>query len=237
MKEAYPIVLGIARSANAQNALAKGQGSFSPELKPEIRTRILERDDHTCTCCGFRSLKYQDIHFRNGIITDQRLDNLATACIFCAQCFDLDAANRMRSGFLIWLPEINQATLNHIARAIYVARISQGPVASAARQALDILMHRRNEIRQRLGTDDVFILSSVMRDYLTSKHYDIRASKLDGVRLFPQDRRIIKEADLEFNQFPQILAYWRSKEGPFGGRLPTQWIDLLLDIREGVRSA
>lgn len=132
----------------------------------------------------------------------------------------------MRSGVLIWLPEISQTDLHHITRAVYVARISQGPVADAARRTLDIFMQRREECRNRLGTDDPFILSSVMRDYISGKSYEAAKDKLEGIRLFPLDRRIIKEADLEFNQFPQILAYWRSKDGPFGGMLPRQWIDI-----------
>ena len=229
----YPLVLGIARSSNAQNFSSKDGKTAGAELKPEIRAKVLARDDNTCQCCGFRSQKYQDVFFKNGVQTDHRLDNLATACVFCHQCFNLDSVNVMRSGVLIWLPEIDQASLHHLARAIYVARISQGPVANAARQALDILLARREDVRRRISTDDPYILANVLRDYLTDRHYGLRNSKLDGVRLFPLDRRIIREADLEFNQFPQILAYWRSKEGPFGGRLPVQWIDMLLDLRNG----
>jgi intracellular multiplication protein IcmJ len=55
------------------------------------------------------------------------------------------------------------------------------------------------------------------------------------LRLFPLDRRIIREADLEFNQFPQILAYWRSKDGPFGKLQPKQWVDIY--ARLGLKSA
>lgn len=129
----------------------------------------------------------------------------------------------MRSGALIWLPEIEQAQLHHIARAIYVARISQGSMAESAKNAYKILMERREEAKNRLGTDDPFILGTVMRDFTGPRQYSMRAKKLEGVRLFPLDRRIIKEGDLEFNQFPQILAYWRSKDGPFGGKAPYQW--------------
>ena len=136
----------------------------------------------------------------------------------------------MRSGMLIWLPEIAQADLHHIARAIYVARISQGPVAEASRAALDAIMARRNEAKRRISTDDPSILSTVLRDYMGAGHYQRRAKKLEGLRLFPLDRRIIKEADLEFNQFPQILAFWRSKDGPFGGKVPTQWISIYHDV-------
>ncbi|MDB5490752.1 MAG: hypothetical protein JWO78_601 [Micavibrio sp.] len=231
-KHNYPIVLGIARSSNAQNFSGSDGKSGGSELRPEIRAKVLERDENTCLCCGFKSQKYQDIFFKNGVPGDHRLDNLGTACIFCHQCFNLDLVNTMRSGVLIWLPEIDQMTLHHIARAVYVARISQGPVANAARQALDVLLARREQVRSRIGTDDPYILANVLRDYLGNKHYEMRQKKLEGIRLFPLDRRIIREADLEFNQFPQILAYWRSKDGPFGGKIPAQWVDMLINIRQ-----
>lgn len=166
----------------------------------------------------------------NGVAGDNQPKNMATVCIFCHQCFGIDQVSTMRSGVLVWLPEITQGDLHHIARALYVARISQGPMADAARRSLDVLMGRREEIRTRLGTDDPFVLSTVLKDYISSHAYEMRVKKLEGVRLFPLDRRIIKEADLEFNQFPQILAYWRSKDGPFGGQVPRQWVGLYKDI-------
>jgi len=226
--KSLPITLGIARvSANAQSP---SSGKPATKLSPEARQKILDRDQNTCACCGFQSAKYQDILYLNGNPIDTRPENLRTVCIFCHQCFNLDQVAQMRSGVLVWLPEITQADLHHVARAVYVARISQGPVADAARRTLDIFMQRREEARARLGTDDPFILSSVLRDYISGKTYEGAAAKLDGIRLFPLDRRIIKEADLEFNQFPQILAYWRSKDGPFGGMLPRQWIDIYRQI-------
>jgi intracellular multiplication protein IcmJ len=215
-----PITLSISRTPG--NASAGGGKKFAP-LSAELRDKVFARDDHTCRCCGFRAQKYQDVHFLNKNKADTRLDNLVTTCIFCHQCFNLDSVSQMRSGVLIWLPEIEQADLNNLARALYVARISQGPVADAARRSLEVLMKRREEARNRLGTDDPFILAAVLRDYLTDRHYESRDKKLDGVRLLPLDRRIIKEADLEFNQFPQILAYWRSKDGAFAGKLPQTW--------------
>jgi len=221
-----PITLGIVRSSgSAQNAEKAAQ-----QLQ-EIRPRILERDDHTCQFCGFRSHKYQEVHFLNSNPEDLRPDNMVTACIYCHQCFDLEKASVMNSGVLVWLPEIKQADLNHIARAIYVARISQGTMADAARSALETIMGRREDAKARLATDDPFFLATVMRDFLGPKHYAARQEKLDGVRLFPLDRRNISEGELKFNQFPQILAYWRSKDGPFGGKPPNQWKTLYAKIK------
>ncbi|PCJ01785.1 MAG: type IV secretion protein DotN [Alphaproteobacteria bacterium] len=205
--------------------------SIKNSLSKELKQKIFARDDNTCQCCNFQSKKYQEILFVNGNQRDLSEHNLKTICIFCYQCFNLDSVSVMRSGVLLWLPEIKQADLHHIARAIYVARISQGPVAEAARKSLDALMKRRDAIRARIGTDDPFILATVLKDYLTDSHYANRNTKIDGIRLFPLDRRIIKEADLEFNQFPQILAYWRSKDGPFGGKTPQKWFDIYHQIQ------
>ncbi|MGH1398088.1 MAG: type IVB secretion system protein IcmJDotN [Alphaproteobacteria bacterium] len=214
-----PLILGVTKNA----AKAK-------KIDNVLKQKILERDEQTCQCCGFKSQKYQEVLHKNGNPADFREENLATACIFCYQCFHIDRVSEMKSGALIWMPEIEQAELHHMARAIYVARISQGPVAEAARKALEIVMARREEVKERISTDDPYILATVLRDYLSRKSYDARGKKLDGVRLFPLDRRIIKEADLEFNQFPQILAYWRSKDGPFGGKAPPQWISIYQDL-------
>ena len=193
-----PITLGIARTGGTQK--------LSEAVDAETRQKIFERDEQTCRFCGFRSEKYQDIHFKNNNPKDKHFENMVTACIFCHQCFNLNKASDMKSGVLIWLPEMSQADLHHVARAIYVARISQGSMADTAKKALEVIRERREHAKDRLSTDDPFILATVMSDFLTPKHYANRSAKLDGIKLFPLDRRIIKEGDLEFNQFPQILA-------------------------------
>lgn len=220
--------LGIARqSGNPLSVSTAGKPTVvKGVLTPEIKKSVFERDNQTCQCCGFKAEKYQDIHFIDQNRQNVAMDNLATTCIFCHQCFNLDMAHQMRSGVLIWLPEISQTDLHHIMRAVYVARISQGPMAEAARATLDTLMARREEARRRVQTDDPYVLSTVLRDFLTGRYYADRTEKIDGIRLLPLDRRLIRETDLEFNQFPQILAYWRSKDGPFGNRAPTLWTNL-----------
>jgi intracellular multiplication protein IcmJ len=230
-----PVLLGLSRtlgySKGTKTGARKSGSSSALQISKELKNKIFERDQHKCQCCGFVSKKYQEIHFLDSNTANLDEDNLSTVCIFCYQCFNIDQVSTMRSGVLLWLPEISQTDLHHMARAIYVARISQGPIAEAARRALDALMKRREAVRSRIGTDDPYILSIVLKDYLSDGHYGNRAEKIEGIRLFPLDRRIIKEADLEFNQFPQILAYWRSKEGPFGNRTPQKWFDIYHQIK------
>lgn len=222
--ELLPITLGIARPGGTQTA--------SEGLDSELRQKVLDRDNHACRFCGFHAKKYQDVHFVNGNPEDRRFENMVSACIFCHQCFNLKKSSTMKSGMLVWLPEIAQPDLHHIARAIYVARISQGSMAETAKKALDTIVARREEAKARLGTDDPYIMATVMEDFLTPRHYASRAEKLEGIRLFPLDRRIIKEGDLEFNQFPQILAFWRSKDGPYGGKIPSHWKSLYAQMSQ-----
>ena len=230
-----PISLGLSRSDGKSIKNKDGAGSSSSvsyekneDALKSLKQKTFEKDNYTCQCCGFKSQKYHDIHN----FSQDGGEDYKTVCIFCHQCFNLDKVNAMRSGYLLWLPEIPQATLHHIARAIYVARISQGPIADAARKALEEIRLRQQAIQERIGTDDVYVLATVLQDYLTKGHYQRREKKLEGIRLFPADRRIIKEADLEFNQFPQILAYWRSKSGPFGDKNPQKWFDIYHDLKK-----
>lgn len=207
----------------------------------DIRQQVLERDEYACRYCGFTARKYQEVNYTGPRLKKGEAapivkgappaDHYATACTFCHQCFHVERIDRMQSGAVIWLPEIGQAALHHICRAIYVARISQGPMADAARDSMEALLARKEEAIARLGTDSPAILATVLQDFLETREYRARAKKLQGFRILPLDRRIIREGELEFNQFPQTLAYWRSKEGPFGEQPPRQWVRTFYDLR------
>lgn len=197
------------------------------------RNRTLERDGYACRYCGFTAKKYQEIHFLSGNYKDLSDKNLVTACVFCHQCLNLDRAGAMGSGALIFCPEIDQVTLHHVARAIYVARKTQGPMADAARMAMNALLSRKDEAVTRIGTNDPRLLSAVMRELLELTSYKRRAEVLDGIRLMPIDKRTIQENENEgFDQFPQILAFWRSTNGPYGKTLPPTWPAMLQSVME-----
>lgn len=204
------------------------------DIGEEARVAILVRDDHTCQCCGFRAEKYQQILHLNGDTRDYRDDNVLTTCIFCHQCFDLSRAGEMDSGKLIWLPEMPQAALHHVMRALYVARVTQGPLAETARKAYETLLSRGEEAKKRIGSTDPGALALVMRDFLTQKQYEDVQERLEGIRLLPLDRRMVPlSADgATFNEFPQILANWRTKNGPFAALPAQDWPHHFKDVLE-----
>jgi intracellular multiplication protein IcmJ len=193
-----------------------------PASVGRIQVAVLHRDASRCCFCGFRSQKYQELLVQGGRYWD--LDSVVTACIFCAQVVTFERVHRMRSAVLISAPGITQPDLNALLKAVYVARISQGAMADRARLVLDKLIEPgRRGARARFGSDDPKVLYEAMaRTSSPVERLDLLETCRD-LRLFPLDRRILSEAGLEFNQFPQILAYWRSKSGPFGGSSPPHW--------------
>ena len=221
------ITPGVSALASTGRRLSGDPHSVTDDLK----AAVFKRDDHTCRYCGFRAERYQEVNFV-GETADGKPDGYVTACIFCQQCFRLERVAMQQSGTIIFLPEIGQAALNHICRAIYIARITQGAVAEAAREALDVLLARKTAASERIGTDDPRVLASVLEEFLEEKEYAGRASRLKGIRVLPLDRRIVREGELEFNQFPQVLAWWRGKDGPFGEIPPRDWPRLFYEAKE-----
>ena len=86
-----------------------------------LSQKILQRDNFTCQYCGFYSHEHQEIVNADLDYDNNQLDNMITACCFCAQCFFLDAlsAGSNFGGMVIHLPEISQADLNNFCRVLF----------------------------------------------------------------------------------------------------------------------
>jgi len=136
----------------------------------------------------------------------------------------LERAGMMGGGVLIWLPEITQAELNHIARAIYVARADEdSPTAALASRSFDILMARRTDAKKRLGSDDPLLLATILHENLNDSERGDAIKKLDGIRLMPSDKYMVSGKNGEINGFPQMIKFWRSAQGPFAQLPADDW--------------
>ncbi len=197
--------------------------SFNAGSIKGVAEKVLRRDDYTCRFCGFRSLKYQHIvpHKEGGN------PPFVTACTFCEQYLCMEQAGKTGSGLLIWLPEIDQIDLNHIARAAYVARSQKdSPVASLATRTIDALTARRAEAKKRLGSDDPLLLATVLYESLDDVAPEEISQKLDGIRLLPSDKYWVRGASGDVNQFSSMAKFWQSSEGPYGKWPTTKWPEL-----------
>lgn len=227
------ISLGVRRRPDAEEAAPRGR-SFS---KDQIE-KVLWRDAFTCRCCGFTSKKFQRVIPAEslGATSDGSGGSLMTVCTFCEMCLSLDRAGLTGAGTLIWLPEIPQAELNHITRALYVAMASSDPLAKAASRTLEILKGRRIDAKKRLGTDDPLLLATALQEELNDKDYAGRLAKLEGLRLLPADRCLVHKQQSELNIFPQMMAYWTSPEGPFGQKPVAEWAALFERVSSDVHA-
>jgi hypothetical protein len=141
--------------------------------------------------------------------------------------FHIGRAGLLGEAELVWLPEISQPDLSHIARAIFIAMHRGGELRTAAETLYSALRVRADDARRRVGTSDPADLGEAMLA-LEEKAYDRRGESLEGVRLLPLGRRIVGEEDI----FPDILDYWNSENGPFG-KLPAEaWLELFEKTRK-----
>ena len=213
-----PLAPGIRPSSNAGKAKA-GQ------LKALV-DKTLKRDDYACRFCGFKANRFQ----RTLPWSEDTDTGLVTSCTFCEQVVALERGGITGAGLLIWLPEIGQAELNHLTRAIYIARAvkdkaaaSVGPLAS---RAYDVLTARRAEAKKRLGTDDPMLLATALHEAMTEDERGEVAARIEGIRLLPAEKYMVRGAKGDANHLPTMIKYWTSAEGPFGDKPVAGWADL-----------
>lgn len=223
-----PISLGVRRTPDAGEAARAGR-LFSKE---QIE-KTLWRDGFSCRCCGFTSKKFQRAVPAETSGSASDAESLITVCTFCEHCLSLDRAGLSGGGTLLWLPEIAQADLNHIARALYVAiAAKEDKITKLAVQTLEALKARRLDAKKRLGTDDPLILATALEEGVDEKTYAARKAKLEGIRLLPADRYLMPRRAGDVNIFPQMIAYWTSDEGPFGGKPVSAWTEMFEDVQK-----
>lgn len=173
-------------------------------VSEDTKQQVLSEQNNTCQFCGFKTDKFQEVVNYKG--------NNQVACSFCYQVLNLEAAISRRSGYLIYLPELTQAELNHILRAIYVARTDSNlEIATSARRVFDVLIERRALAEKILGTDDLRSFAEILQCFMNDEEKSQISDKLSGIRLLSLDKKIVVEDGMEFNEFPQMLNFWKSK--------------------------
>ncbi len=212
----YPLLLSATRSS-WQVPANHGTDSDKNVKMKEVRHAVLERDDYTCQFCGFKAKKWQEIHHLNDNHNDFVQSNLVTACAFCHQCFHLGLAGSTAGGELIWLPEIEQADLNHLVRSIFVARYFEGgKLFNAARSIYDTLSSQRRAFMEQhfsAGSSNPANLGQVLLKMKT-EDYEKRATFLKNIKLIPSESR-----------FQVQIKYWA--ESVYRDLPPDSWENLL----------
>lgn len=206
MSDLLSLTFGLSPSPSRYAALETNT-IVDASISAPMRSYVLNRDSHSCRYCGLRAGKYQEVVATGKVFHDP--DQLHTACVFCHAVLAVDRTVGTGGGALIWAPEIRQADLCAWMRGVYAWRIKSGEPADRARAVLNLLLSRRELVAEATGLTALPDLVERLKQPRA-----LAPDVLKGLRLLPLDRTLIRESDLRFNRFPQILAYWRSRNGP-----------------------
>lgn len=202
----------------------------------EARLAALKRDEYTCRFCGFRAMKYQEVHHLNDDHSDNRVENLITACSFCHMCAHIGLAGKNQEAKLIWLPEIEQAELNNLMRVLYyslhwvkkttaITTRQHTTLISSIRDTTNSLQasfsNREEACIRILGTSDPLELGNAMQ-YMPDEIYAQRGETLKGIRLLPAGKKISNGKDV----LPDMFDAWEKSGGPFSACAPSLWASL-----------
>lgn len=169
----------------------------------EIEKQILERDDYSCRYCGFKSINYQQIVNHDHDYRNNRINNLVTACLFCKQCFFLDALSNPENGggYLIYLPEINQADLNNFVRVLFSCLLKNAPYKGKL-QTTYLSFKDRSKVVEEIfgpGSSNPGIFGQTLLDSNLSKK-EMNHPILTQLRLLPERKFFEKE-----------IMYWKAE--------------------------
>jgi intracellular multiplication protein IcmJ len=209
------------------------------------RKSALERDQHTCQFCGFKSMHWQEVHHANDDHADNRLDNLITTCSFCHMCQHIGLAGSHKEAVLIYLPQVSQADLHHLVRTALIAeraldviradQRSAPPLIRQHREAADVakavlaaLRSRTEGAERRILTSDPAEIANVLK-MLPDDAYARRAETLAGIRLLPLGKRSKGHEDIMMKQ----LDSWMATGGPYALLKPNAWLGVLKAVLAG----
>lgn len=194
-----PIVITAKRGNWSRFRARRSNKSF---LK--LEQQIFKRDNDTCLYCGFTSVRYQvvvniDQDYSAG---NSKNSNLATACVFCAQCFFLDALGHENNwgGTLIYLPEISQADLNHFCRVLFASMLRDAPYKGKLQTVYLSLKDRENVVNETFGpnSSDPYVFGQTLIDSNLSKE-ELQHPMLQQLRLLPERKCFTEE-----------ILYWKN---------------------------
>lgn len=163
-----------------------------------LKKRVLQKDHFTCRYCGFFSKEYQEVLNIDGDYRKNSIDNLATACSFCAQCFFLDAVglDGCSGGEIIYLPEISQADLNNFCRVLYCSLDKESAYKGKLQAVYMSLKDRMQDVENCFGPEsgDPRVFGQGLVDAKLEKQH-LQHDVLKHLRLLPSRKDFSTQID------------------------------------------
>lgn len=172
--------------------------------------RVLHRDHYTCQFCGFQAKLFQEVVNLDRNYHNNKLSNLVTACVFCTQCFFLEAVGQgaYGGGTLVYLPEIAQSELDGLCHVLFCAIANATDYRNDAQNIYRSLKMRSQVIEDRLGEgmSDPVILAQMLIDAPIEKREAVQKTLLKDLRLLPSRTKFSKQIEAWANAALEELA-------------------------------
>lgn len=159
--------------------------------------KVLRRDRYTCQFCGFQARLFQEIINLDGNYSNNKLNNLATACCFCAQCFFLESVGvgGYGGGTLIYLPELTQAELNSLCHVLFCAITNDTGYKTSAQNIYRAFKFRSQIVEEHFGegASDPALFGQLIIDSTVAE--DTRAALFKDICLLPSRAKFRKQIE------------------------------------------
>lgn len=164
-----------------------------------FQSKVFQRDQYTCQFCGFQAKAFQEVINVDGNYYNNRLNNMATACIFCAQCFFLEAVGRsdFGGGTLIYLPEMTQIELNALCHVLFASLVTGNSYSQQSKNTYRGLKLRSQPIEKELGEgmSNPSLLGQLLIDANIEDVAGLKNELAPKIRILPSLTRLAKEVE------------------------------------------
>ena len=181
------------------------------QLPQSVLDAVYRRDLHSCRFCSFSSYEYQEIAILGEY--DHDIDHVVVVCPACHHCLEPTLAMIRKSAYVVFMPAVSQTLINGTIGELYSMKISEGLLANLAESVIELGMQSKAEVERVFGGDPLSLAPEILAKKIRElKEYT--PEFINGLRLFPSDMYFVTDGALEFNMYPQMIAYYRSENGP-----------------------
>ncbi|MFN7095986.1 MAG: type IVB secretion system protein IcmJDotN [Gammaproteobacteria bacterium] len=188
--------LQLSFSLTVYSSFASRKGSKTFQ---QLAKQVLTRDKFTCQYCGFQAKKYQEVVNIDGNYRNNNLDNLTTACCFCAQCHFIESVGDQGygGGTILYFPEISQSELNAMCHVLFFSIANNSTQKESAQAILQTFRMRAGVVDQLLGEgmSDPAALGQLLLDYTNNRKNPKVTDMLTKLRLLPSRGRFVKQIE------------------------------------------
>ncbi|MGL5741183.1 MAG: type IVB secretion system protein IcmJDotN [Legionella sp.] len=160
--------------------------------------KVFQRDRYTCQFCGFQARLFQEVVNVDNNYANNKIDNLVTACCFCAQCFFVESVGvgGYGGGTLVFIPELTQSELNSLCHVLFCAITNDTGYKSSAQNIYRGFKFRSQFVEEKFGegTSDPAIFGQLMIDAGVSDE-ERRSQIFKNILLLPSRAKFRKQIE------------------------------------------